>query len=73
VGCEEFKKESDLIEKEGVLVCPDHLKKPDLIKEENRFFRLSAYTEKLKEYFKNNTHLIRPEYRGNEIKQYLES
>jgi methionyl-tRNA synthetase len=43
IGCEAFKKDDDLIEKEGKKVCPDHLKEPDVIKEKNYFFKLSKY------------------------------
>ncbi|AKH32507.1 Methionine--tRNA ligase [candidate division SR1 bacterium Aalborg_AAW-1] len=72
IGCEGFKKESDLIEFEGKKVCPDHLKEPEKIKEKNRFFRLSKYENKLKEFYKTNPNFIQPQYRYNEILSFIE-
>jgi len=52
VGCEAFKKTSDLIEATGqyegiaagIKVCPDHPNRLlEVIKEKNRFFKLSNY------------------------------
>lgn len=68
VGCEEFYKESEL--KDGL--CPEHLKKPELIKEENYFFRLSRYTERLKEIISKNEIEIIPEKRKNEVLSFIE-
>jgi len=80
IWCEAFKKESDLIrltplDKEGIggdLVCPDHLKEPEKIKEKNRFFRLSKYEDKVKEFYKKNNNFIQPQYRYNEILSFVE-
>jgi methionyl-tRNA synthetase len=78
VGCEGFKTEKDLIEKapaeDGAcseMVCPDHLKKPDLITEKNRFFKLVNYETKLKELYEKNPHFVTPEYRFNEVKSFV--
>jgi len=65
-GCECFLNEKDLTE--GGL-CPDHLNKPDEVKEENYFFKLSAYKDQLKEYIKTS---VKPEYRVNEVLNQLE-
>lgn len=73
VGCESFKKDTDLIEHEGEKVCPDHMKKPEHIKEKNRFFRLSQYEDRLKEWYKKNPHFIQPQYRYNEILSFIEN
>lgn len=73
IGCESFKKEGDLIEKDGQLVCPDHLVPPQKIKEKNRFFRLSDYEEKLKSFYKKNPQFIQPQYRYNEVLSFVES
>lgn len=67
VGCEAFKKESDLIDKDGVLVCPDHLKAPEIIKEKNRFFRLSKYQDKLLKFYEENPDFVQPSFRFNEM------
>ncbi|MFA5747512.1 MAG: methionine--tRNA ligase [Candidatus Absconditabacterales bacterium] len=71
VGCEGFKTEKDLIEKNGEMVCPDHLKKPDLITEKNRFFKLKNYSEKLKTLYETNPNFVVPGYRFNEIKSFV--
>lgn len=69
VGCEAFKKASDLTE-DGL--CPDHKKKPDVIKEKNYFFRLSKYEAALKELFAKNPDFIVPRTRGNEVVSFIE-
>lgn len=72
VGCEAFKKEKDLIEKDGELVCPDHLKKPDIIEEENYFFALKKFNSFLKKLYKDNPWFVSPESRFNEVKSFVE-
>lgn len=71
VGCEAFKKDDDLIEKNGVLVCPDHLKAPDIIKEKNYFFRLSKYQKILEEYYASHPDFVVPNDRFNEVKVFV--
>lgn len=73
VWCEAFKKELDLIKNDKwELVCPDHLKKPDVIVEENYFFRLSKYRDFLLELYKYNPNFVFPDFRFNEIKAIVE-
>lgn len=72
VWCESFKKSTDLIDLEGKLVCPDHLKEPEHIKEENRFFKLSAFEDKLREFYKNHPDFLQPQKRYNEIIAFVE-
>jgi methionyl-tRNA synthetase len=67
VGCEEFKMEKDLIDGK----CPDHLTKPDVVEEENYFFKLSNYQEKLEEAIKNDVIKIIPSYRKNEMLSFI--
>ena len=71
-SCEAFYAEKDLVEGK----CPDHGKVPELVQEENYFFRLSAYRERLMEHLENNPDFVMPESRYNEalsfIKQGLE-
>ncbi len=71
VGCEGFKTEKDLIEKDWELVCPDHLKKPDLITEKNRFFKLKNYQKPLENFFAKHPAFVLPEYRFNEVKSFV--
>ncbi len=68
IGCEEFKMEKDLVEGK----CPDHLKEPERIEEENWFFKLSNYQEQLLDLIKNNELKIYPEYRKNEVVSFIE-
>ncbi len=42
VGCASFKTKKDLIDGK----CPDHDKKPEIVEEENYFFKLSKYQKK---------------------------
>src|SRR5580704_9179204 len=45
----------------------------ELVSEENYFFRLSAYQEKLLELYKNNPRFVHPDFRFNEVKSFVES
>lgn len=69
VGCEEFKTEKDL-DAEGR--CPIHLKVPEVVEEENWFFKLSNYTETIKDKIKSDGLKVYPEARKNEILALLE-
>ncbi|OGS23512.1 MAG: methionine--tRNA ligase [Elusimicrobia bacterium RIFOXYB2_FULL_50_12] len=64
VACEKFIAPQDLNED---LCCPDHRQKPVTQSEENYFFRLSAYRERLLESIKNGHIEILPAERRNEI------
>jgi len=61
VGCESFKTESDLVDGK----CPDHLKAPELVEEENYFFKLSKYQAYLEEYLSREGVIV-PEWRREE-------
>ena len=65
-GCECFLNEKDLTE-DGL--CPNHLSKPEEVTEENYFFKLTDYKDKLREYIKK---AVKPEYRVNEVLNQLE-
>ena len=69
VGCEEFKTEKDLNENGE---CPIHLKKPEVVEEENYFFKLSKYRDEIKARIQNDDLKIYPETRKNEIVALLE-
>jgi methionyl-tRNA synthetase len=69
VGCEEFYKESELING----LCPEHKTKPELVKEENYFFRLSNYQEKLKKLIETDELEIIPQARKNEVLSFINS
>lgn len=63
VGCETFYTEKDLVDGK----CPVHLTIPEKIEEDNYFFRLSKYTEIIKEKIKSDELSIVPTTRKNEI------
>ncbi len=43
VGCEQFYTEDELVDG----LCPEHLTRPEVVEEENYFFRLSRYADQL--------------------------
>ncbi len=63
-GCEAFMLEKDLDEDGN---CPNHKRPPEEISEENYFFNLSKYSEKIVELLETNQLQIVPEFRKNEI------
>lgn len=69
VGCEEFKKESDLNEKGG---CPAHLKPPEEVEEENYFFNLPKYGAEIREAITSGKMQILPKSRENEIVAFID-
>ena len=69
VGCEEYYKEEELVNG----LCPEHQKRPELVKEENYFFRLSSYEGRIKELIQSGALRITPKGRENEIMSFLNS
>lgn len=68
VGCEAFKKETDLIDGK----CPDHPNKPlQHLSEKNYFFRLSKYQEKILDFYEKNPDFVKPRSRFNEIIEFV--
>lgn len=68
-GCECFLNPKDLTE-DGL--CPDHLKKPEVVKEENYFFKLTKYKDAIIKHIKDNPDFIVPAFRANEVLNQLE-
>ena len=69
IGCENEKTDSELNE-EGF--CPDHPGKAlELISEENYFFKYSAFTDKLLEFYDKNPNFVVPEFRYHEMKNFV--
>ncbi len=67
VGCEAFIKEKEL--KDGN--CPVHKKRPELVEEENYFFRLSKYQNILKKKIERDEFKIIPGSRKNEVLGFI--
>ncbi|MEV7090964.1 methionine--tRNA ligase [Streptomyces sp. NPDC093085] len=72
VGCEEYKLPGDLIEDEnGVALCAVHKRPVEILKEENYFFKLGAYGEKLLAHYEANPGFIQPESARNEVVNFV--
>ena len=69
-GCESFLNPKDLTE-DGL--CPDHLKKPEVVEEENYFFKLTKYKDAIIKHIKTNPDFIVPAFRANEVLNQLEN
>ncbi|MBP7770382.1 MAG: methionine--tRNA ligase [Candidatus Pacebacteria bacterium] len=67
VGHEAFITEKDLIDG----TCPDHGTAPEMLKEENYFFKLSRYTQDIKNKIESKELRIVPETREREILSLL--
>ena len=66
-GCERFLTEKELVDGN----CPDHLKPPKEITEQNYFFRMSKYQDWLIDHIKSNPEFITPERYRNEVLSFL--
>jgi methionyl-tRNA synthetase len=68
VGCEAFKKETDLVNG----FCPDHPGKPlSHLKEKNYFFKLSKYQDQILKFYEENPDFVKPRTRFNEIIEFV--
>ena len=70
-GCEEWKTDDDLVTENGVKLCPIHRRPVDPVKEKNYFFRLSAYQQRLLDFYAANPGFVRPESRLNEVISFV--
>ncbi|MFO1540124.1 MAG: methionine--tRNA ligase [Chloroflexota bacterium] len=69
---EGFRNLTDLTEEAGGVRCPNH---PDVplqwLTEHNWFFRLSAYGDRLLDWYARNPGVVEPEYRKNEMIAFI--
>ncbi|WP_104722325.1 methionine--tRNA ligase [Helicobacter mesocricetorum] len=70
ISCEAFFTKSQLIEEKK---CPDCKKETTLVKEESYFFKLSAYQDRLLEFYKQHNDFILPKSRYNEVIKFVEA
>ena len=63
VGCERYYTEKDLVDG----LCPVHKKKPEIVKEETYFFKMSKYQDRLVKHIQQHPDFIQPESRRKEI------
>ncbi|MFW6119925.1 MAG: methionine--tRNA ligase [Petrotogales bacterium] len=69
VPCETFWSEEDLDDDKR---CPECGREVKWISEENYFFRLSKYNERLLKHFKEHPEFVQPDFRRNEMLRILE-
>lgn len=73
-GCNEFKLESETHPgPDGTPICNTHERPLDKVAEESYFFKLSAFQDRLLEYYEQNPGFIRPEARRNEVISFVSS
>ncbi|HEY1664242.1 MAG TPA: methionine--tRNA ligase [Trebonia sp.] len=69
VGCEQFYTTAELTAGR----CPEHGTVPDLVSEENWFFRLSRYAGRLRGLIADDTIRIQPAERRNEVLAFIDA
>ncbi len=70
IGCESEKTGSELENDE----CKEHLGvKVSVINEENYFFKYSAFTDRLLDFYQKNSNFIVPDFRFNETKSFVKN
>lgn len=70
VGCESEKTESELVNDE----CPLHPGLPiKIINEENYFFKYSEFGQRLLDFYEKNPNFVIPDFRFNEIKNFIKT
>jgi methionyl-tRNA synthetase len=69
---EGFKAPSDLLETATGMQCPNHPNVPlQWLTEQNWFFRLSAYQERLLDWYDKHPEFVQPDYRRNEMLGFI--
>ena len=68
VGCEAYKDESELLPGH---VCAEHNRPAEWLEEENYFFRLSAFQDRLVAWYEANPDGVRPEGKRNEALAFI--
>ncbi|MEM5790750.1 MAG: methionine--tRNA ligase [Candidatus Aenigmatarchaeota archaeon] len=68
VGCEAFYTKEELTNG----VCPEHGTEPEIVEEENYFFRLSKYQDELRNIIEKGKLKIIPEFRKNEVLSFID-
>lgn len=69
VGCEAFKNPDDLVNGK----CPEHDKKPEVVEEENYFFKLSKYADSLIRIIETNELKILPANKRAETLAFIKA
>ena len=69
-GCERFITDKEYEENGGV--CPDHQKPYEKLQEENYYFRIADFRDKIKKAIDSGEMLVLPEFRRKEILRLIE-
>jgi methionyl-tRNA synthetase len=69
VGCEHYLRDSDLVDGH----CPEHDTAPEIVHENNYYFRLSRYADQILELIESGGLRIVPDKRANEVLALLRS
>ncbi len=67
-ACEAYYTEDNLVDG----LCPDHGTAPVRMEEDNYFFRLSAFQERLAAHYRGHPDFVRPRHRYNEALSFIE-
>ncbi len=67
-ACEAYYIEENLVEG----LCPDHGTKPVRMDEDNYFFRLSAFQDRLRDHYRAHPDFVQPRHRYNEALSFIE-
>jgi len=67
VGCEQFYADGELIDG----LCPEHKTRPELVEEENYFFKLSGYSDQLTRLIETDEIQVVPKTRKNEVLSFI--
>ena len=67
IGCEQFYTEDELVDG----LCPEHQARPEVVEEENYFFRLSRYGDRLLDLIESDQLRIVPHTRKNEVVSFV--
>lgn len=68
VGCETFYKDGEFEDN----ICPNHNRKLELVTEENYFFALSRYSEKIRDVIHSDMLKISPTFRKQEMLNFID-
>jgi methionyl-tRNA synthetase len=71
IGCESFVTDKEATANNGI--CPTHSQPYQRLSEENYYFKLSAFTEKIKDAIEHHKFQIEPDFRKKELMTLLES
>lgn len=67
VGCEQYYTPDELVDGK----CPEHDTAPEMVEEENYFFKLSKYQQQLEDLIESDTYKIIPKTKKNEVLSFI--